>query len=117
MAADTLYFLRNTRPLVPGASVTSKPCSRNQFSASSYPPALNSFDICLRVQSLDAGDAQTVRHLIQPCIRLQTWSSKDTILHSLFRGGLHITIVTRDAPYHDSSVDQFRGSIRSAYSA
>jgi hypothetical protein len=36
MAADTLYFLRNTRPLMPGASVTSNPWSRNQASASSY---------------------------------------------------------------------------------
>src|ERR1700674_5143947 len=36
MAADTLYFLRNTRPLMPGASVTSNPWSRNHARASSY---------------------------------------------------------------------------------
>ena len=35
MAADTLYFRRKTRPLVPGASVTSKPLSRSHASASS----------------------------------------------------------------------------------
>src|SRR3974377_2435947 len=36
MAAEALYFFRNTRPPVPGASMTSKPLARNHSSASSY---------------------------------------------------------------------------------
>ena len=34
--------------------------------------------------------------LICGCIDLQSASSKDTILHSLFCASLHITIVTRE---------------------
>ena len=35
MAAEALYFLRKTRPLVPAGSVTSNPLLRNQLTASS----------------------------------------------------------------------------------
>src|SRR5450755_1894656 len=45
MADEALYFLRNTRPLVPGASSTSNPWSRNQLTASSKLLTLTFFAI------------------------------------------------------------------------
>src|SRR5215469_12769440 len=36
IAAEQLYFFRKTRFCVPGASRMSNPCSRSQFTASSY---------------------------------------------------------------------------------
>src|SRR5271154_3461967 len=96
MAADTLYFLRNARPFVPGASVTSKPWSRSHASASSYVRASIAFDIfSASNRSLDAVCPQVVGYLFSAASDLQSVSSKDTILHSVFRSFLHITIVTR----------------------